>query len=431
MKRATPRQIIFINTYWIGLSFMWNGLHVIILPAVLLHLVPEAFKNTYLGVLTFLGLVIAMIVQPISGSLSDRWRSRWGRRRPLIFIGTTFDFIFLALLGWAGGFWWLVIGYLGLQLTSNMAHGPVQGLLPDRIPAEQMGVASGIKNVMDMVGIIISSVAMGIFVAPDVRHPVMAITIVGVVLASSALVTLTGIKEKPSNVQGSTPPPPRSESSSPPKMLQIRQELHQNRGYWWLIASRFAFLFGVYGVQVFAQYYVRDVLNPPNPVQLTGNLMGAIALGITLFALLGGWLGDRVGHKRILVFASVVGSIGFLLMIGARTSGTLLVFGSVVGIGTGLFSTANWALANELAPTSQAGKYLGLTNLATAGAAAMGRLVGPVIDLLNNARPGAFWGYIFLFVSGSVMLLVSAWLLRLVPVGHRPVPVAQPRSVDI
>jgi MFS family permease len=130
-------------------SVLWNSLHVIILPAVLLHLVPEAFKNTYLGVLTFFGLVIAMIVQPISGSLSDRWRSRWGRRRPLILIGTAFDFIFLALLGWAGGFWWLAIGYLGLQLTSNMAHGPVQGLLPDRIPPEQMGVASGIKNVMD------------------------------------------------------------------------------------------------------------------------------------------------------------------------------------------------------------------------------------------------------------------------------------------
>ncbi|HZD55970.1 MAG TPA: MFS transporter [Anaerolineales bacterium] len=431
MKHATAREIIFINTYWIGLSFMWNSLHVIILPAVLLNLVPGALKNTYLGVLTFFGLVLAIIVQPISGSLSDRWRSRWGRRRPLILLGTAFDFVFLALLGWAGGFWWLAIGYLGLQFTSNMAHGPVQGLLPDRIPAEQMGMASGIKNVMDMVGIIISSVAMGIFVAPDVRHPIAAIAIVGVVLAGGALVTLLGIKEKPSDKEIISPPPQRPESTSIIRMDQIRQELHQHSGYWWLIASRFAFLFGVYGVQVFAQYYVRDVLIPVNPVQLTGNLMGAIALGITLFALLGGWLGDRFGHKRILVFASVVGSIGFLLMIGARTAGTLLVFGSVVGIGTGLFSTANWALANELAPSAQAGKYLGLTNLATGGAAAMGRLVGPVIDLLNNANPGAFWGYIFLFVSGSVLLLVSAWLLRWVPVGSRPAAVVQPQRVDV
>ena len=75
------RKIFALNTYWLGLSFMWNSLHVIILPAILLHFAPEAYKNTYLGLLTFIGLMIAMIVQPVSGSLSDRWASPWGRRR--------------------------------------------------------------------------------------------------------------------------------------------------------------------------------------------------------------------------------------------------------------------------------------------------------------------------------------------------------------
>jgi MFS family permease len=35
-------------------------------------------------------------IQAISGALSDRWALRWGRRRPLIVIGTAFDFVFLA-----------------------------------------------------------------------------------------------------------------------------------------------------------------------------------------------------------------------------------------------------------------------------------------------------------------------------------------------
>ena len=107
MTRTSLRELIYMNSYWVGLSFMWNGLHQLILPAVLLHLVPETQKNTYLGLLTFIGLVIATIMQPISGALSDRWHSKWGRRRPLILIGTAFDYIFLALLGWAGGLGWL------------------------------------------------------------------------------------------------------------------------------------------------------------------------------------------------------------------------------------------------------------------------------------------------------------------------------------
>ena len=101
MKKVKALDLFIINAYWFGLSILWNSLHVIILPAVLLNYVPETRKNTYLGLMTFVGLIIAMIIQPISGSISDRWRSRWGKRRPLITLGTTLDFIFLAILGWS------------------------------------------------------------------------------------------------------------------------------------------------------------------------------------------------------------------------------------------------------------------------------------------------------------------------------------------
>ncbi|MGD8849335.1 MAG: MFS transporter, partial [Anaerolineales bacterium] len=128
-KRASTFEMISLNTYWIGLSFMWNSLHVLILPAVLLTFVADARKNTVLGLLTFSGLVLAMVIQPISGALSDRWSSRFGRRRPWIALGTLFDLVFLAVLAIAGGLPLLALGYIGLQFTSNLAHGPAQGLM--------------------------------------------------------------------------------------------------------------------------------------------------------------------------------------------------------------------------------------------------------------------------------------------------------------
>src|SRR3970040_2399353 len=120
MKKLNLSQLLTLNAYWVGLSFVWNALHPIILPAVLLNFVPDAQKNTYLGLLTFVGLFLAMLVQPLSGALSDGWHSRWGRRRPLILLGTLFDFVFLTILGWAGGLTWLFIGYICLQLSSKM-----------------------------------------------------------------------------------------------------------------------------------------------------------------------------------------------------------------------------------------------------------------------------------------------------------------------
>jgi MFS family permease len=117
--------------------------------------------NHHLGLLTFVVLVIAMLVQPISGALSDRWVSRWGKRRPLILFGTIFDFVFLAILGWVGGLSWLALGYIGLQLSSNLARGPLQGLMPDKVPPEQLGIGSGIKNLIDMLGLVLSSLFWG------------------------------------------------------------------------------------------------------------------------------------------------------------------------------------------------------------------------------------------------------------------------------
>src|SRR4030067_335742 len=292
MKKLSLFDIFGLNAYWLGLSFMWNSLHLLILPAVLLHYVPDSQKNTYLGLLTFAGLVIATLVQPVSGALSDRWRSRWGRRRPLILLGTVFDFVFLAMLGWAGGFAWLALGYLGLQLSSNLAHGPLQGLLPDRTPKEQLGQASGLKNLMDMSGLVIASLVIGRLLRLDESQPVTTIALIGSVLGYCALVTLLGVREHPSTIRS-------TEIVATPQSSPEPINPKQKRRYAWLIASRFAFLIGVYDIQAFAQYYVRDVLSPPNPVKLTGDLMAGIDLSSSAVAVIGGWLGDRGGAQRV------------------------------------------------------------------------------------------------------------------------------------
>src|SRR5512139_1321620 len=176
---------------------MWNALHPIILPAVLLNYVPDEKKNTYLGLLTFLGLVIAMIVQPLSGALSDGWKSRFGRRRPLMVFGTLFDFAFLTILAWAGGLGWLFIGYIGLQLSSNIAHGPLQGLLPDTVPQNQLGVASSLKTFMDMFALVIASLLAGRMIDPETRDSTAIMLTVILLLAVTASITIFGVREKP------------------------------------------------------------------------------------------------------------------------------------------------------------------------------------------------------------------------------------------
>ena len=408
-KVSSIRRMVVLNTYWIGLSFKWNALHPIILPAIMLNYAPQALKNTYLGVLTFIGLMVAAILQPMAGAMSDGWHSRWGRRRPFMVVGTLFDLVFLAVIGWAGGLVWLFIGYIGLQFSSNVGQGPAQGLLPDRVAPEKIGVASGIKTLMDMAALIIASLAAGRLLDPQGKDPSLIMLVLMVVVVITAGITILGTPEEPTILEGNNLV--KGEGWWHDLRGQLHVDFRENTAYWWLIGQRLVFLLGIYAVQAFAQYYMRDVLLVDNPVKATGDLLAALTVALIILALVGGWLADRFGPKRILYVASGLVAVGMLLFRLAQTPGMLVGYGSIVGAGIGLFLTASWALSNQLAPADQAGKFLGLTNLATAGAGALSRLEGPVIDLANYAYPGAWAGYTGMFVFGAICAVVSMVML--------------------
>ena len=416
MKKLKLPELLVLNAYWVGLSFKWNALHPIILPAVLLNFVPDERKNTYLGLLTFVGLLLAMVIQPIAGAVSDSWVSRWGRRRPLMVLGTLFDFVFLGVLAWAGGLTWLVIGYIGLQFSSNIAQGPAQGLLPDRVPPEQLGVASSWKNVMDMTSLIIASLLAGRLLDPITRDPTLIMLVLMGTIAVSTAITVCGTPEEPTDSPRSTLSS-QSKSNKEPRALRVLSselvhiDFRSNTAYWWLIAERGLFLLGIYGVQAFAQYYLQDVIRVADPPKQTGDLLAVLTLSLVALVLAGGWLTDKFGAKRILYLASFLAAGGMLLMLIPRDMPGLMLFGGVLGAGIGLFLTANWALANRLAPGEEAGKFLGLTNLATAGSGALARLEGPALDWLNELWPGQWVGYIWLFVFGALCITLSMFLL--------------------
>ena len=270
---------------------------------------------------------------------------------------------------------------------------------------------------MDMLALILASLAAGSLIDPITRDPTLIIAvIIGLVLVTTAI-TIFGTTEE--STLGNRTTGEKSRSILQEFKDLFRVDIKANPAYWWLIAERFVFLLGVFGIQQFAQYYIGDVLKVENPVKTTGDLMAALAIGLVVMALLGGWLTDRLGAKPILVAASLITAAGCSLLLLVEDQSSLVLMGSVIGVGMGLFLTANWALANQLAPSNEAGKYLGLTNIATAGAGALGRLWGPILDGLNNAQAGDWLGYKAMFIFGTICALLSILLLVRIPTPKR------------
>ena len=404
MSRFRATDYVSISIYWLALSYLWNSVHPIILPTLVPTMAPAALKASALGILTSLGLLLAVVVQPLAGAISDQTSSRWGRRKPFILAGTLFDLLFLLALALAGNFWLLLGAYLLLQLSSNTAQGPYQGLIPDLVPEGQRGAASGAKQFAEILGVVVTALLTARFVGQG--HIPLALLTIGAFLLVSMLITLLATNEEPDTsvaVRGFAPSRPR--------------EL--NASYVWLLASRLLVLLGLNLIRNFALYFMEDVLHMPNAAAATGNLLAAIAICILIVAYPAGHISDRVGRKKMNIFSALLGAAGAFLLLfttgrvalsafGLKFTDVLLC-GVIIGLSAGTFLSSNWALATDLIPQGQAAGYLGLSNLATAGAGVLAGLGGPLIDLFNARQPGL--GYTALFLASGLACLLGTLAL--------------------
>jgi MFS family permease len=123
-----------------------------------------------------------------------------------------------------------------------------------------------------------------------------------------------------------------------------------------------------------------------------------------LTALPSGWLADRFGKKILLVISAILSAIGTGIFLLTTEMTILYVGGCIVGAGAGLFYSVSWALGTEIVPKDQAAKYLGIQNLAGAGAGAIGAYIGgPIADNTSFVLLMTIYGIIFLLSMVPLM----------------------------
>jgi MFS family permease len=126
--------------------------------------------------------------------------------------------------------------------------------------------------------------------------------------------------------------------------------------------------------------------------------MLVVGIAILLISLPGGWLTDKFGKKPLIFFSGILAFLGTLIVIIATTMPVIYVGGVLIGLATGIFFSANWALGTDLVPADQSGKWLGISNLAGAGAGAVGAYIGgPIGDSAGYVLLMGLYGFLFLF----------------------------------
>jgi MFS family permease len=374
-----------------------------------------------LGLLLFVGLAAGALVQPVVGAYSDRislapgsrW-ARWGRRQPLILVGLLLTLAFLAGFAFAGNLLLLGLAYLGINVGAGVAQAGTQGLMPDLVPTTQRGSASGLKGLLELSGSLVGFALAGALIKKG--QPLGVLLAIGVLLVLGMLITFALVREgRRAALLASAAAPEMPVVVVGPASTLAQQAARERESlpltasppsgrsvFVRVLVSRFLFLFGVYGIGHFLLYYMGDRLHLTNAAAATGGLLATLTLVTALVALGGGILSDRVGRLPVIWAAGILSALGALLLIPASSLLTIFLGGAVMGVGSGLFASSNWALTADLTPKGTGGRHFGLLALATSGAAAVAGLLGPLVDAV---------GYNALFLAATLAFGLSVVVL--------------------
>ena len=406
-KRVSLTFLGRISLFWLGLSTVWAGLNIVYLPDRVETLMGSAQKGTYLGILLSVGLVVAIVVQPLMGGLSDRTTSRWGRRRPFMLMGSLLSALFLLLMAAVSTYALLFAVVILLQVSSNSAHGPYQGIIPDFVPRNQRGRASGFFGLANNLGVLLGALVAGQFL--DRGMPGHYLFIAAAVLLMVAITSALTIHEDPLAE--------RPEFTGIVHELRTRfAELKSRPGFSWILLSRLFFFMGLLAADQILLFFVRERLD----MSENAGLYVTMALGVLLVVagavtIPAGWMSDRMDRRRLVLASCSVGVAASLVLLLTTNYPMLLVGFALLGVAVGIFVSSDWALAIDLIPDPRApGLYMGLTNLSTGGGDALASLsAGVVLDTFNSIQP--LLGYTAVFSMMAVFFALSAGTILKVP----------------
>ena len=417
--RFSAPRLLALSAYWLAINYLWQGMGALILPRLILQMVPAAHRGLALGVISASGAVLAILVQPAAGALSDGCRSRWGRRKPYILAGTLGDLVCLLGLALAGSYAALLLPYCALQVCSNTAEGAYQGLLPDQVPPDGRGRAAGYYGLAVFVGTALGFLLTGQLIA--LGHVQLALLTVGVILVATLLITLTLVPDSPAD----RPLPSRRRAIFGLFSFRPRQD----PDFAWLLASRLLALMGIAGLTDFALLYVKAYFFPGSGSAVADRASGAtsvllavvvvVAIVVTLPAAR---LSQRVGRRAMVRGACWLGALGTASLILAGSLVEVYLLGALVGAAFGMLLSVDWAFVADLVPEGAAGRYMGISNLATAGSGILATAIaGPLLDLGDGLHHNL--GFPMIFGFFALALVLGGWLVwKVRPPDRAPQP---------
>ena len=388
-------KTLLLGFGFFGVSILWS-IHDSYVPVFLGK--DFALDASLVGAILTLNTIIVFLIQPGIGSLSDRTRTRFGRRMPFII-----TFAPLAAIGFAilpmlvqPSLLWVFVVVLVLTIVAlAMFRTPVIALMPDITPSQFRSQANGLINLMGGIGAIIAFAGGAALFKLNPAFPFWAASVLLVIAVG---IVFWQIREPKDSTTVAV-------EARPGLMASLGKILgEQEKSALWLLLAIFAWFVGYNAVSKFFTLY--GVMSLKLETSQASFLLTFLALMFVVFAVPSGFIAARFGRRRTilvgLVMIGILASVVRLLPLSLLTSGFILpLLLALIGIGWALININSLPMVVDIAPQTELATYTGLYYFASTSAAVLGPFVaGLLIDALGK-------DYGVIFAIATVMFAVA------------------------
>ncbi|WP_245658348.1 MFS transporter [Microtetraspora malaysiensis] len=363
-------------------------------------------KEASLAVVFAAGAVFTAVANPVFGALSDRTVGRFGRRRPWIVAGALLCAASLVFLGGQNSLGGLVAGWCLAQLSFTAMMATAVATVPDQVPIPQRGKVSALAGVGQLTG-------------PLLGGLVVTMAVTGLFPGYVAVAALVLLAVLPFGLFTREAPIPRSPGRGfDPRAFVtgfwISPRRHPDFAWAWL--SRFLINLTLSMGIGYLLFFLRDAVRYERLFPGSTAEQGVLVL-VTVFTLssvapglIAGWLSDRIGRRRPVVFVGGLTMGASALVLTVLTSWpAAIAAAALLGAGTGMFASVDQALVTQLLPAAtDRAKDLGVVSLANSAAS----VLGPVIAAPLVTSAGGYPLMYGVAAASAACGAVLVWKIR-------------------
>ena len=356
----------------------------------------------YLGYITGVGAIAAIVANPIVGMLSDRTRSRFGRRRPFLALGTVIGILGLVVMAQASTAPMLGLGWIVAQI----GWGPVITLLltsqADNLPEEQRGKVSGLSGMVTQ----FAPVAGVMMVGGLAGNSLLLFLVPGAFGVLAMALFLVLVREPDSRGL------PRAEAGTMLRTILQSYYFDPRRypDFAWNWLGKFLVFFGITLNTTFTAFFLASRMDVS--VEEVAGTVAVLGIGGILAAVAGaiggGFLSDRLRRRKIFVLLGTVVFAGGVALMALAPSVPLIMTAAILGnLGLGLFSSVDQALTLDVLPDkdTDAGRYMAVFSFATTLAQGVAPFIAPAF--LAVGASGGEKNYTLLYLVASALTLAG------------------------